>query len=688
MPVVSMKKMSLVAHKGDRSRLLRVFTKAGCVEVTTTPLVADTDYPTDREKRSTLESKRLKVSFALTFMKESFNQIARITKKNSKHKASEYLEFIGENGRIEKKDIPNITFKKENRLVSFEEYYDVAKDEVEIFAKISELEKLNSRILDIKSEKARLTALAEQLEVYENLEIPFSEIKDTETCLVFAGTVPNNRVGELQEKLPERVEMTSYPGDKSTCVVFCAHKGVEKELNAILADFDFIRNSFDYDVTAAEKLKELSDKFFALEEEHTKTVLSVADYAQFVSKFKVLYDFYCIEISKNEAIQGCPHTQETFIMEGWVPANRVEELQKKVEESCKRTEIFFRDPYEEENPPTLVKENKLVRPFQGITDMFGVPGYRETDPNIFVAFFYFLIFGIMIGDAGYGLLMAIACFAYIKIVKPVKNSGMMIAMFGFCGISTFIWGALFGGWFAIEGISQTFLGKIVIFEPLTEPLKMFILALAVGVLQIGTGFAINGVVLIKNKKYAEGILGGFGWAIIMLGVLLLFPKVMEFLKVVTEPPAWFAVCSQIGMYTAIAGFVMMLASGALGKKNPLKMLIGVFKNAYGAINVVSDILSYSRLFGLGLTTGVIGLVVNKLATIVVNQFFGGLWVGWIFAAIVLVIGHAFNLGINLLGAYVHNSRLQYIEFFGRFYEGTGHAFKPLGGTAKYTYPDN
>lgn len=666
MSVVSMKKMSLVAHKSDRSKLLRLFTKAGCVEITETPLFAETAYPTDKEKRNTLESKRLKASFALTFLRESLKDAARIDKKNT----------------------PKANFKKENRLVETEQYDEAAKDEIELFAKIGEMEELNARLVDIKSEQARLSAVKEQLVPFNGLEIPFSEIKDTKTCFVIVGTLPVNNVNLLTEKLPEAAEASVYGGDKVSLVAICAHKDTEKELTSLLAEVDFIRCTFDYEVTAETKIKECEEKLAALKTEREDILRKTYGYLNLIPDLKVLYDYYTIELSKNTAIQGCPHTEKTFIMEGWVPAERCEELTKNVEDKCKYTEIFFRDPYDDENPPTLVKEPKLVKPFQGITDMFGVPGYRETDPNIFVAIFYFLIFGIMIGDAGYGLIMAIACFAYLKIAKPVKNSGMMIAMFGFCGISTVIWGALFGGWFSIEGISGTFLGKLTIFEPLNEPLKMFLLALAVGVVQIGTGFAINGVAQIKRKNIVEGILTNFGWVLIMLGLLLLFPKIMIFLNVVETAPKWFGVCSTIGLYTALVGAVMMLVGGAWGKKNPLKMLIGVFKSAYGSINVVSDLLSYSRLFGLGLTTGVIGLVINKLATIIVSQFFGGLWVGWIIAVPVLLIGHAFNLGINLLGAYVHNSRLQYIEFFGRFYEGNGHAFKPLGSQTKYTYPNN
>lgn len=664
MSVVSMKKMSLVAHKGDRSRLLRLFTKSGCVEVSSAPLIADAVYPTDVEKKNVLESKKLKTSFALTFLKETLKEAARYDK-----------------------NVPKAGFKKENRLVSVDEYDDTAKDEIEIFSAVDEMERLNSRLIDIKSEKAKLAATKEQLDVFKELEIPFSEIKDTDTCSIIVGTLPAGNLSLLEEKLPENADLSVYGGDKSVCVGLCVHKSELSNIGSVLAEADFIRCTYDYAVTAGEKIKECDDRITALEEEKKNTVLSVYEYLTLIPELKVLHDYYEIELAKDEAVRLCPHTEQTFIMEGWVPADRADALKEEVEKTCSRTVIFFRDPFEDENPPTLVKENKFVRPFQGLTDMFGVPGYRETDPNFLVAFFYFLIFGIMIGDAGYGLIMAIACFAYLKIVKPVKSSGMMIAMFGFCGISTFIWGALFGGWFSIEGLSQTFLGKIVIFEPLNEPLKMFMLALGVGVVQIATGFAVNGVILIKQKKYGEGIFGNFGWVLIMLGLLLLFPKMMVFLNAVEEK-AWFAVCSDVGLYTAIAGFAMMLIGGAWGKKNPLKMLMGVFKSAYGSINVVSDLLSYSRIFGLGLTTGVIGLVVNKLATIIVSEFFGGLWVGWIVGVPVLIIGHAFNLGINLLGAYVHDSRLQYIEFFGRFYEGSGHAFKPLGGQAKYTYPDN
>lgn len=668
MAIVSMKRMSLVAHKGDRSRLLKIFMKAGCVELGETALIESTDYPDNTEKRETMESKRLKVSFALTFLRE----------------------MLKEMGRIDKDNTPKANFKKENRLVPMDEFDATARDEVEIFSKIAAMEKINSRLVDIKSERARLNAVTEQLRVYLPLEIPFSEIKDTESCKFLVGTVPVNKLSVLEGNLPEQAELTAYTGDKLVCVSVLAHKTVADAALATLAMADFISCSYDYEVTAAEKIAMTEARLNELENERKACVLDAVNFLPMLQTLKILFDYYTLELAKNDIVLHSPHTQKAFVMEGWVPAESVEGLEKEVKENCKRTEIFFRDPYDTENPPTMTKNNKAVSAFEGITDMFGAPNYREKDPNLFVALFYFMFFGIMISDAGYGLLMAIACFAMVKIMKPVKNSGRMLMMFGFCGISTVIWGTLFGGWFGITIPAGSFLDKLTWFNPLDDPLKMFMLALGMGVLQIGTGFALKGIALCRSGHPVYAIFNQFSWDVIFIGLLLLSPKLMLFLGAITtsSEPAWFSVCSTVGMYVALAGFVMLLIGGGIGKKNPIKMVTGAFGNAYGAINVVSDLLSYSRLFGLGLTTGVIGYVINMLANIIVNTFFGGLWVGWIIAVPVLLIGHTFNIAINLLGAYVHNSRLQYIEFFGRFYEGNGRAFKPLGSSTRYTYLDN
>lgn len=668
-----MRKMSLVAHSGDRGKLLKIFVKSGVVEISRTDLAENTAYVDERALREELEGKLSKLDFAITFFRET-------------QKLYQKFGYDRENKL-------KLNFKKENRLVPLDEYYDCVAEESEIFAVIAEVAKINTRLTDIKAERARNLSLAEQIEVYKDLEIPFAASVGTAHSAVYIGTVPPDRTEQLGSALTDIAEYKFYEGFKAVPVVVIAHREQDKDVTSALTQADFARAPFDYEESCADRLEALRAEREAMDKETEALVKRGMEYSSRLSQIKVLYDYYTVEIAKCVAMENCPRTQKTFVMDCWIPADKEEAIQKEIEEKCGLTAVFFRDPLDTENPPTLLKEDKFTNAFAGITEMYGTPGYRERDPNIFVAIYYFLFFGIMISDAGYGLLMAIACFLYLLIFKPVKNSGRMMAMFGLCGLSTVVWGALFGGWFSIELTEGSFLDKITWFAPLDDPLKMFALSIGMGLLQIGTSFAIKGIDECKTHepvRMVKGILENYGWVVIIIGLFVLCPNLLVSLGVITPDPvpAVFDTLFSIGGYIAIGGFVAIMVGGAIGNKNPLKMAMGAFKNVYGAINVVSDTLSYSRLFGLGLTTGVIGYVVNMLADIIVNNFFGGSPAGWIVAVPVLIIGHVFNLGINLLGAYVHDARLQHIEFFGRFFEGQGRAFNPIGSKTKYTYLDN
>ncbi|MFA6867324.1 MAG: V-type ATP synthase subunit I [Clostridia bacterium] len=668
MSIVNMSRMSLVAHSTERSKLLRIFLKSGCVEIVRSESVLVSDYIEDETRHNLIESKRLRIAFALDFIKEMAKQYKSIDEKN----------------------VPKINLKKENRLVDLDEYYSTPKHEIEIFGDISEMESINSALVDIKGDISRNNALKEQLQIYDLVDMPFNEIKDTKFSHVMLGLVPILNVETVKQGLQDIAEVENYDKDRQSVLIVVCHNYDLEQTNNVLNENGFVSTTFDIDMTASEKIAELDEANEQLENKRDALITQGVEYSNRITQLKVAYDYYLLEITKMDIMASCPQTGKAFIMEAWLPTEKIEAIKKLVESKCKFVEVVFRDPLETEQPPSLTKNNKFVSSFSGLTDMYGSPNYREGDPNLFVAMFYFVFFGIMISDAGYGLLIAIFCFLTVKLTKPVKNSGKMLIMFGWCGVSTVIWGALFGGWFGITP-TTTILAKLVWFNPLEEPLKMFMLALGMGVLQIGTGFALNGIETIKKGKVLSGILNNFSWDIILLGIVFIAPNLMVFLGAINPDPIpqAFGVLATIGKYTAVSGFVLLLVGGAVGKKNPVKMVAGAFGNAYGAINVVSDLLSYSRLFGLGLTTGVIGYVVNMLAKdIIVDTFFHGMWVGWIFAAGVLLVGHTFNLAINFLGAYVHNSRLQYIEFFGRFYEGSGHAFNPIGSKTKYTYLDN
>ena len=658
----------MLAHAGERDAVTRILTESGAAEVT--PMSVPEGLKIAVSDSYDLDSRTAKVEFGIYFLKE----ISKL-----------YTD-------PETKKSPKLNFKRENKLYDLGEYYAVKEKEDELFLKTDEMRALMNETVEIKSRVSRIRNEKEQLRAYVDVKTPFSAFKGTVYTSALLGTVPSERVEALKEKMSSvPAETAIYPAEGATAAVAAVF--LKEDFEAVysaLTESEFQRCPFEYDATAAQRIEEL-DRELELAENRRKEIIAVgATYFPLLEQFKILYDAYVLDKEALAVKDMSPFSRESFMAEAWVPASKADAIAKALTEKCEYLFVELRDPEEGEIPPTILKNNKFASAFEDIIAMFGMPGYTERDPGIFVAIFYFLFFGIMISDAGYGLLLAIGCFLVLKIKKPVKNSGRMLTMFGFCGIATVIWGALFGGWFSITLPEGSLLDKLKWFNPMDEPLKMFLLAIGAGAVQMAVGFMLKGVDEIKAGHVASGIFSQFGWVVIFVALGLLFPTLTIFLGAVrvAETPVWVSVMADIAVYVGLAGFAMIIIGGMVGKKNVIKAVGGAFGSVYGSINVVSDLLSYSRLFGLGLTTGVIGYVVNMLADLIVNTFFGGGWYGWIVAVPVLLIGHAFNMSINLLGAYVHDSRLQYIEFFGRFYTGYGHAFKPLGASTKYTYLNN
>jgi len=661
MALIEMCKLSLIAHSADRSKILRQLVKLGVVETVRSKRLERTSYhdnPTGEAKYNSLLSK---LSFVFTFFKER-NQYA----------LKKQIEI----------PVP-LNLTRINRLLDPEELELAGKNEYDLLQNVAEIEELNSQLVDNIARASRLASRKEQLLFYKDLDIKFSEIKDNKySCL---------RVGSLSAKGAEKLaEKSSFPGilitrgtsGRALLTAAIFHKDNEQAAVNALAQADFMPCPFAEDIFAAEEIAKIDARLQECEQVTNEITQKAVSMFFLAEKFKILYDYYLIAKKKVEVMANAAGSGSTFLLEGWVPLPDKEKVEKGLLSVTKNIYIDFRPPQEGEAPPVYVKNNKAIEPFQSITNMYGHPDPKaDSDPNFFVAIFYFLFFGIMMGDAGYGIIIALACFAFYLIKKPKKSTGHMILVFGFCGISTFIWGVIFGGWFGIDaevlrssGFGR-FLLKLSWFNPLDEPLMMFGLALALGGLQIAVGFAINAYNRWKENK-ADAILNSISWVIILLGI-----GIVAIAALVNKP-----IVNTIGLISTGIGAGLLVLGGTVGKKGIIKKVSGSFGNVYGGVNVFADILSYSRLFGLGLTTGVIAMVINYLANIIIQLIPN--FIGYFAAFFILIIGHTFNLGINLLGTYVHNSRLQYIEFFSKFYQGTGKPFTPLGSQTKYIFLDN
>ncbi|MDE5570363.1 MAG: V-type ATP synthase subunit I, partial [Ruminococcus sp.] len=314
---------------------------------------------------------------------------------------------------------------------------------------------------------------------------------------------------------------------------------------------------------------------------------------------------------------------------------------------------------------------------EGITKMYAVPSKSDVDPTPVMSFFYYLFFGMMLSDAGYGLLMVIGTMIALKKFNLENSMRKTLIMFRNCGISTVIWGALFGSWFGdiVQIVGREFFGREIEstamwFEPLDDPIKLLLFSFALGIVHLFVGVGVSFKMTWDDGRKLDAFLDTVPIYLTILGVAPLAASIL------TEVPQVF---TSIGMYVMIFGIVLLILTAGRTSKNIFGKLFGGLYALYNtATGWLSDILSYSRLLALGLATGSIASVINLIGTMPENKV-----IKLILLVVVFIVGHTANLAINLLGAYVHTDRLQFVELFGKFYTGGGREFNPFTVNTQY-----
>ena len=342
---------------------------------------------------------------------------------------------------------------------------------------------------------------------------------------------------------------------------------------------------------------------------------------------------------------------------------------------------------EKENAPVLLKNNAFSNSVEGVLESFGLPGKGEIDPTTIMSFFYVFLFGLMLSDAAYGAIISIACGVVLLKFKRMEPSlRKSIKMFFWCGISTLFWGVMFGGYFgdAITVIARTFFGKTVTikalwFVPLDDPMRMLVYSLLFGVIHLFTGLGLKGYLLLKDKNIVGFICDVVSWYLFLIGLILMLLPTEIFHSISQMDFNFGPGLNMAAKVMAIVGALIILVMSGRRKKKKigLRLALGAY-DLYNITGWLSDVLSYSRLLALGLATGVIAQVINQMGSMM-----GKSVLGVIFFIVVFIVGHILNMAINILGAYVHTNRLQFVEFFGKFYEGGGKPFKPFMARTKY-----
>ena len=409
--------------------------------------------------------------------------------------------------------------------------------------------------------------------------------------------------------------------------------------------------------------------------------------AEYYPKLEFLEDYFVMKAERYAAFDDISASNNTFVMTGYIAAEDALKLKKYLEDTYD-AEVELEDS-DTDDTPVKLRNNKFAEPTEGVLASYSYPDRHEADPTSVMAIFYYIFFGMMFSDAGYGLVMAIACAIVLGKFKHMETGlRRSVKMFFWCGISTTFWGLLFGSFFgdAVTVISNTFfhtppppipgLVEPIWFNPVTNPMQMLMFSFLLGIIHLFAGLAIMAYNDIKHKQYLAVLYDVISWYLLVGGAILalLSMEMMGNIAGFILPPVF----ATIGGIMAAVGAVIILFFSGRESKNPVKRFLKGIYGLYGATGYLSDILSYSRLLALGLATGVIAQVFNQIGSMI-----GSGVIGAIIFTLIFVIGHGLNIGINALGAYVHTNRLQFVEFFGKFYQGGGREFKPFKINTKH-----
>lgn len=565
--------------------------------------------------------------------------------------------------------------------VDEQEYCKLSETAFSILSMAENIVSLRREVAELKADIVRFETTLSTLEVWRRLDVPLRQ-KSTAKTSTIIGILPQQYTLEsllmkVAEKCPDDAvsfEIVSSTKQQTAVWAVC-HIDSKDRVYSTLREMGLILPTDLADITPRDRIAQLEKQIQSAKTKLEQRKTDIISLANQRDNLKFLFDKLNVDKETSEAELLFKSTDKTVVINGYIPEGAIES----VKALAKKYDAVFNlyEPSEDEDVPVMLKNGGFSEPVESITEMYALPGKKDIDPSAIMAFFYYLLFGMMLSDAGYGLVMTVGTWFILKKTSVEGTLRRSLKMFFYCGISTVIWGALFGSWFGdiIPIIYTNFLNKpapnlALWFEPIKDPIKLLLFSFIIGICHLFLGLIAAGYMKWKEGQKLDAVLDTVPIMLLVLGAAPLAAGVL-----VSIPSA----VTGIAKYVAIAGVVLIILTSARDSKNIIGKLLG---GLYGLYNIasgyLSDILSYSRLLALGLATGSIAGVVNMMGAMPQNLVVKG-----ILLTIVFFVGHALNMAINVLGAYVHSNRLQFVELFSKFYEGGGRAFKPLRMNTKF-----
>ena len=662
MSIVKMKRLRLIGMQSERESMLRLLQHLGCVEI---------DEPGDRKDDPDWASLTRPDTGALNEARDARSSVENALKALKKYGPKQ------KGGLLTPR--PVIT---EGELFDDAAYRTGLADAGQLVA-------LERKISALYAEQNKLRTQKLALAPWLALDIPLETASTPEVAVSFGTVAASTDLDAMDGALGAVTDlyelMRAGADNELKYLVFLCHRSVEEDCQAVLKEYGFSRAALrGWTGTAAENDKRLDEQLADAARELESTIAQVGEYASKKGALEQCLDRADQEIAREEARCRLLDSSSAFFLEGWVPVPDEKKLLEQLGQytCCWETQ----DPAPEDYPvvPVKLKNNKLTEPLTTITEMYSLPAYDGVDPNGLMMPFYVFFFGFMFADLGYGLILAGACAFINHKVHPKGGFGQLIRLMIMCGISSAVIGFFTGGFFSdflaqftsMLGLSQPVIPFLSVPDGVTgvpgpllnvmgDPMTVLVFALAVGFVQIVVGMAVKFWMLCRRGQVVDAILDIGTWWVIFVGIGL------------------FAVgIGNVAGYPVvlIIGCLMLLGQGRTAKGfGKVTAIIGAVYN--GVTGYFGDILSYSRLMVMMLAGSVIGQVFNILGAMPGGGMPPAIGIPIFF--IIFIIGHAFNIGLNVIGTYVHTSRLQYLEFFKQFYEEGGRPWRPLNIATKY-----
>lgn len=632
MSIVKMRRMKVVAADDERKKLFRSLVRLGCVEIT----------PPDQ-----------------LLAEEELNQLVQ-----QGHGDPEVEDRL-RNLKVGMQTLKDIAHPKKSmfapRQQISEDSFLEASELTHAEEIATEVREKAERIRQLEGNIAVLDSKSAQFKPWSTLEIPLNWKGTRHTVSLLGSLPPQTKMDSLLEKLEREApesELTQISADAEQIRFFMVmHESVEETAMQILKEAGFSRVTFEETETPKQIIENLQQKRIVCEEEKKQLTDEICSYKEEMPLLEKAWDMLTQKQSDSAEEEKLLHTKKAVYFEGWTPAKDEERVTALLNEYGCAYE--FSDPEEGDDVPIKLQNSKIVEPLNVVTEMYSLPSYDGIDPNPLIFPFFTLFFGIMYADIGYGLILTLIGSLVTWKMKPKGTMGYMMKLVILCGITTTFAGACFGGFFGdvVTVLSRYFGHEVTLpalaFNPMEEPMTMLIVSLVLGAIHILVGMAVKAYMSIRDGHPLDALFDVGSWWLLFAGIALL--------------------ALGITPYVAIAGVVALILTQGRNSPTIVGKFIGGIASLYDITSYLSDILSYLRLMALVLATSVIASVVNTL----------GIMTGLIGFVVIFLIGHAFNMGVNIIGTYVHAARLQYLEFFGKFYKEGGRPFAPYQIQTKY-----